>query len=267
MILDSNQSSFDEKISHFFDFELTGELITSLMVMLILIIISLIIFIKCKHVDPLKRPKGLLLLAEWFVEKLDHFVEENMGADFEGWGGYFLAIASYVFLAFIFGLTGLPSPMTSLIVPLSLSTIMFFLIHATSVRYTKWKYFKRYIEPVALFLPINLLSMWSPLISTSLRLFGNAIAGYVLMGILYWALENASAAVFSFLPEGVNSIFFAPLVTPILHCYFDLFSGFVQTLVFCTLSSLFIAQEKPDQDLEEQVSVAHRENIEVGKEV
>lgn len=266
MILSSEQSAFEEKISHFFDFEITGELLTSLIVMLFLIIFSFIIFLKCRKVDPLKKPRGLLLFVEWFVEKLDKFVLENMGESFDGWGGYFLAISSYIFLSFIFGLTGLPSPMTSLIVPLSLSTIMFLLIHITSIKYTKWRYFKRYVEPVFLFLPINLLSMWSPLISTSLRLLGNAIAGYVLMGIIYWSLENASAAVFSSLPSGVNSIFFAPFITPVLHCYFDLFSGFVQTLVFCTLTSLFISQEKPD-DLEEQIAVVHRENIEIRKEV
>lgn len=261
--------SFQERLSHFFDFTITGELISSLIVMCIILFLCLIIFIKCKRVDPLKRPKGLMLLVEWFVEKLNNFVSDSMGPDFEGWGGYFLAISSYLFLAFIFGLTGLPGPVTSLIVPLSLSFIMFFLIHAISVKYTKWKYFKRYVQPVFFFLPINLISMWAPLISTCLRMFGNALAGYVLMGVIYWALENASAAVFSGLPEGVNTLFFAPLVTPVLHCYFDLFSGFVQTLVFCTLSALFIAQEKPEEEeLNEQVSIAPRENIvNIGKEV
>ena len=126
------------------------------------------------------------------------------------------------------------------------------MIHATAIRYNKFRYFKRYIEPVPLFLPINLISMWAPLLSLTLRIFGNALSGYVLMTILYSALEGVSANVFSFITarfadgSAVNTVFLAPLVTWILHLYFDLWAGFIQTTVFLSLTTIYVGQEIPE---------------------
>ena len=123
------------------------------------------------------------------------------------------------------------------------------LIHATAIRYNKFKYFKRYIEPVPLFLPINLISMWAPLLSLTLRIFGNAISGFVIMSILYAGLEGLSATVFSALESSIgewNQVFFAPFVTWIFHLYFDLWAGFIQTTVFLSLTAIYVGQECPE---------------------
>ena len=151
-----------------------------------------------------------------------------MGIKFKGYGGFIMAIAVYLFISFIFGLTGLPSPVTNLAVPLSLALVTFILIHYTSIRFTHFRYFKRYVEPFAVFLPINLLSMWAPLLSMTLRMFGNAIVGWVLISLINASLESLSSLLFGFMGSGVSSIWFVPIVTPVLHAYFDLFSGFVQ---------------------------------------
>jgi F-type H+-transporting ATPase subunit a len=42
-----------------------------------------------------------------------------------------------------------------------------------------------------------------------------------------------------------------PLITPFLHLYFDLFSAVIQTVVFISLSMMFIASEDPDDSEEE----------------
>ena len=147
--------------------------------------------------------------------------------------------------------------MTNLAVPLTFALVTFSLIHFTSIKYTKFKYFKRFIDPIPVFLPMNLLSMWAPLLSMTLRMFGNALVGWVLLGLLNSGLEGLSASLFSFIPSDVNQIFFVPIATPLLHAYFDLFSGFVQTLVFVFLTALFIAQERPD-DIETEVAKTSR---------
>ena len=51
-----------------------------------------------------------------------------------------------------------------------------------------------------------------------------------------------------------------PIATPLLHAYFDLFSGFVQTMVFVFLTALFIAQERPEE-IEEEAKLASRKEI------
>ena len=241
-------------------FSPSGETIIFLGICLVLIILFIIVGIKAKLADPLKRPKGLLLIAEMCVEKLDNFVKETMGEGFDNFGGFLLGLIPTLFLSFIIGITGLPTPMTNLAVPFTFALVTFVLIHATSVRYTRWKYFKRFVDPIPVFLPMNLLSMWAPLLSMTLRMFGNAVVGWVLLGLLNTGLENLSATLFSFVPAGPNSIFLVPILTPLLHAYFDLFSGFVQTMVFVFLTALFIAQERPE-DLEEEAKMASRKEV------
>jgi len=225
----------------------------SLIVVLLLIILCCVLFILVKRADPLKKPRGLLAVAEIGVEKVDALVDDNMGKSFPNFGGYVIAIALFIFTSFVIGITGFPNPLTYLGVPLSLALCTFVLIHFTSIKYTKWSYFKRYVDPIPVFLPVNLLSMWAPLLSLTLRLFGNAFAGMVLMTIVYWAFESLAAAI---IPFAGGSIFIAPIVTPILHAYFDVFSGAIQTLVFMFLTMLFIAQEKPEEDkMEEKLAL------------
>ena len=240
---------------NFFSLDIPGEVISSLIVILIILILSIIIAIQAHFQDPLKKPKGLLLLAEIGVKFFDNFASELVGGALPNFGGFVMGVAVYLFLAFIFGLTGLPSPVTYMAVPLSLGLTTFLLIHFTSARFTKWRYFKRYVDPFPVFLPINLISMWAPLLSLTLRLFGNAVAGWVLLTIVESALRDASAAIFNFMPvveSGVasgnwNEIFLSPIPTAILHAYFDLFSGLIQTVVFIFLTTIFVGQEIPEE--------------------
>lgn len=232
--------------------ELSGHIFTSLIVMLIMIILAIVIGIKARLQDPLKRPKGILLLAEYGVNFFENFAEGMLGKHFRSFGGYIMVVGIYMFLAFIFGLTGLPSPITYMGVPLSLGLSTFIMIHATAIKYNKFRYFKRYIEPVPLFLPINLISMWAPLLSLTLRIFGNAISGFVIMTIIYYGLENVSASIFSALTatfsdgSAINTVFIAPLVTWIFHLYFDLWAAFIQTTVFLSLTTIYVGQEAPE---------------------
>lgn len=235
---------------------LSGETISSLIIVGILILLSFYIAIRARFADPLKKPKGILFLAEVGINFFDGLVENLMGKRYRGFGGFIMAVAVYLFISFIWGLTGLPAPTVNLATPLSLGLIAFVLIHANAVRTNKWKYFKRYIEPVPLFLPINLISMWAPLLSLTMRLFGNALAGWTLMTIVYGAFNSIGDAVINFIAGGSTQSlyaggFIAPFVTPVLHAYFDLFSGLIQTTVFIFLTMIFVANEGPDDDADE----------------
>lgn len=232
---------------NFLKFDIPGEVISSLIVILIIIILAIIIGIRAHFHNPLKKPKGLLLIAEIGVNYFDGFVKDLTGTALPNFGGFIMGVAAYLFIAFIFGLTGLPSPVTYMAVPLSLGLTTFLLIHLISAKFTKWSYFKRYVDPIPVFLPVNLLSMWAPLLSLTLRLFGNAIAGWALLTIVECSLRDASAALFSFVPSGWNELFLAPIPLAVLHAYFDLFSGLIQTIVFISLTAIFIGQEIPEE--------------------
>ena len=233
----------------FFKISVAPEVISSIIVMAIIAILAIIIGIQAHFQDPLKKPKGLLLLAEIGVKFFDNFVEGLIGTRLPGFGGIVMCCGVYLFVSFIFGLTGLPSPVTYMAVPLSLGLTAMLCIHIVSARFTKWKYFKRYVDPFPVFLPINLVSMWAPALSLSLRLFGNAVAGLTLMSLLYTFLGSVGPVLFQAAGESVHlGGVITPLITPALHAYFDLFSGLIQTTVFISLMTLFVGQEIPEEE-------------------
>lgn len=75
-------------------------------------------------------------------------------------------------------------------------------------------------DPTPVMLPMNIIGELAKPTNISMRLFGNAFAGMVIMGLLYMA---------------------APAVLPApLHLYFDLFQGLVQSFVFTMLTMVYI---------------------------
>ncbi|MBP5091089.1 MAG: F0F1 ATP synthase subunit A [Bacilli bacterium] len=238
----------NERLESLFDLNPSGALISSLTIMFIIAVLAIIVGILAKRADPLKRPRGLLLVTEMFVEKMSGFVKENMGDGWEHFTGYFMALSSYLFVAFIWSITGLPSVMDNIFAPLSLAVVMWFIILFTALRYQKFGYFHRYIEPIFVFLPINIISQLTPILSTTLRMFGNAISGTIMILIVTWTLNGVSNLFFGgFMPEGLASIWLSPVPTGVLNLYFALFSGFIQTLVFISLNAAWISAERPEE--------------------
>lgn len=227
----------------------TGENIMSYIVIGIIIVIAIICNIVFKKLDPTKPEKGFALVMVFIVEKVDAMVEDLMGKKYNGFGGYILGLASYIVLSFMVGLIGLPGPLTNLGNAFSIGLCSFVLIHANAVKANKIGYFKRFIEPIPFLLPINLLSMWAPLLSLSIRIFGNALSGFTLMSIVYWALNKLSLAIFGFMGS-FGGIILAPIFTPILHAYFDVFSGAIQTLIFTMLTMILVSLEDLDPEFE-----------------
>lgn len=232
--------------------DISGPVISSLMIMAIVAILFIIVGIMARRHDPLKPSKGLLLLAETFYTRIQDWTRGIMGKEPRNWPGYFLCLFTYLFLSFIWSITGLPSVVDYLLVPFTLSLVMFILIQVTAIRFQKWGYFHRYIEPVPLWLPINLITMWTPIISTALRMFGNCLAGSVVMGLINWGMKNLSYLAFSSALGGDLSgpagIWFGPIPIAVFNLYFALFSGYIQTLVFASLSAVWIGQEMPDDN-------------------
>ena len=246
------------------------ELLSSILAFLIIFIVTIVIHIKLKHYDPLKKPSGFLNAVESIINFADNQVKDAMGTAFEGFGGYIVVVASYIFLGFFIGMIGipnvfqpgsgndfeaLPNPFTNIAFPLSLALCTFFLTHFTAIKYKKWTYFKRYIEPIPLFLPINLVTMWSSVLSLTLRLFGNALAGYCVITLIYIGIGTIIP------PEGsYYGFFLEPLLAPIAHLYFDMFDGLIQVAVFSLLTMINISSEyvSPEEIKEEQEEKARR---------
>ena len=80
--------------------------------------------------------------------------------------------------------------------------------------------------------------MWSNVLSLTLRLFGNALAGYCVITLIYVGLSTVIPPAGSYW-----GMFLDPLIAPAAHLYFDIFDGAIQLVVFTMLTMINIAQE------------------------
>ena len=219
----------NKNIMFLFDFNGTAIYLTETMrntfiVSVVLIIGALIIRARLKTFTEVPTGK-LQNTVEAMIEMLSNFTKNALGEKLEFLGAYFFGVFVFIIVANYSGL--LPwfrSPTTDLAVtaPLALST--FVLIHFHGMRTRKGKYFKEYLSPFPLFLPLNILGEFARPLSLALRLFGNILGGLIIIELMYGMMP-----------------FIARFLTPIIaHGFFDLFAGFLQAFVFTMLSMTFI---------------------------
>lgn len=177
-----------------------------------------------------KLPKGYQNVIEIMVEAFDKFSTGIVGNNYSFLGFWYFGIFVFVLIANLSGLIGFRVPTADVATTAAFGLTTFFFIHFLGITKSKGKYFKGYIEPNPVFLPINIISEIATPISLTFRLFGNMLGGLVIMSLIYAALP---ALLRWFVP--------APL-----HIYFDIFSGVLQTYIFCILSLTFISQKLPE---------------------
>lgn len=213
--------------------ELQVELVFSLIIITALCLFFIYAGKKVMAADPLEKPKGIVLVCETGVEMVYNYMKSIMPSQFEkSYYPYFAMLFVYLIVANLSGLIGFDAPTSNYSITLAMTLITFILI-----QYNAFKkkggltYIKELVWP-----PTNILSAISPLISLSMRLFGNILSGTILMALVYQFTGWLSGMI---LP--VN--FLGPILAPVLHAYFDVFAGCIQTLVFVTLSSILIVIE------------------------
>lgn len=159
-----------------------------------------------KKADPLKKEQPKLLFAiHWFTEKVDGFVLSRMGPEFRYLVPYFMFVFLYLPASFLFGLLGVEAPATAWVSNLCLAFGTWVFIHFTAIKYRKFRYYQRYfsmdndsafnVALNCLFTPINVATVVVPIVSLSFRLFGNALAGLIVMTLIYSATATISAKI------------------------------------------------------------------------
>ena len=168
-------------------------------------------------------------LVEMGVDALTRFVEDALGKNgAKKYINYIGVLFMYIFFCNTSGIFGLRPPTADFGTTLCLALITFVMIEYADIRYNKWNMVKGLFEPFPLFFPMNVISIFSTPLSMSLRLFGNILGGTVLMALYYGMLP-----------------WFAKIGVPsALHAYFDVFSGAIQTYVFCMLTVTFIGDKR-----------------------
>ena len=207
---------------------LTTTHVSLLIVCSILILLALVV--RCTLKDTTK-PGMLQNAAELVVETLDSMVVGSMGKHAKKYQNYIGTLFLFLILSNISGLFGLRPPTADYGVTFPLGIITFILIQYNNIKWNKFGAFTDLFKPIPILFPINLIGELAVPFSISLRLFGNVVSGTVIMALIYGLLSK-----FAFLWPGI------------LHAYFDLFSGAIQTYVFCMLTMVFISQKIPEEN-------------------
>jgi F-type H+-transporting ATPase subunit a len=240
-ILLSDSSNIDFMIHGIIPLDILGQRVwitTShaciLIIVAVLIIFAIVANRKLKKATEV--PDGFQNILELIVELLDNMVKGSMGKWAPGFRNYIGTIFVFILVSNISGLLGLRPPTADYGTTLCLGLITFFLIHINTFKHQSVK--QIWIDKCSplppwlpIWLPINVISDIAVPISLSLRLFANVLSGTVMMALVYGLLNKL-----------------AVIWPAALHVYFDLFSGAIQTYVFCMLTMTYIANACGDTE-------------------
>ena len=240
-ILMSSAADIDFMIHGLFSYEIFGQevwITTShvciLIVMLSMILIGIVANRKMKKATAV--PDGFQNVIEIVVDFLTGIVDSNMGKSAPKFVNYISTIFMFILLSNISGIFGLRPPTADYGTTFALGIITFVMIHYNKIKHNSakslWKDWCSPLPPwLPLWLPINLISEIAVPISLSLRLFANVLSGTVMMALVYGLLSKL-----------------AYIWPAVLHVYFDLFSGAIQTYVFCMLTMTYVASAIGDDE-------------------
>jgi F-type H+-transporting ATPase subunit a len=161
--------------------------------------------------------------VETVVTKLTGMVEGMLGPEGKSYVPYLTTVLLYIGVANIIGIFGFKSPTKDLSVTVALALMSIILVEAAGIYHCGIKrWLHKFVEPIWIVTPINILEVVTKPLSLCMRLFGNVLGAFVIMKLLEAVVPYVVPAVFS--------------------CYFDLFDGLLQAYVFVFLTSLYISE-------------------------
>ena len=240
-----------------------GNVVTQTTVSLIVVTMILVILAYVLTKSITKRPGKAQVVVEKLIDMLYGLVRDTMGE-------HNLKFAPYIgtlFISSIFcTLIGMTQIFPSATKDLSV-TLAWALVTTGMVWYNNIKNFgfgtwlKGFTEPIVVMTPMNVVSEIAQPISLAFRHFGNVAGGGVLTSLIYAALGGLTQLVFGWLPDQILSVFptvFQIGIPAVLSIYFDLFSGFVQALVFSLLTMVYVGGACPPP---EEIAAAQEEKL------
>ena len=207
-------------------------IITSLVVFFIIFMISIL-----GNRDLKETPDGFQNLTEYITEFIRDLAKTQIGEeDYLKWVPFLGTIFLFIFVSnwsgalFPWRLIELPNgelaaPTNDINTTVALALLTSIAYFYAGISKKGLGYFKRYIQPAAFLLPINVLEDFTKPLSLSFRLFGNILADELVVGVL---------------------IALVPLVIPIPIMLLGLFTSAIQALVFATLAGAYIGESLED---------------------
>jgi F-type H+-transporting ATPase subunit a len=203
-------------------------LLVSWLVITIILTIAILGTLKLETV-----PKGLQNFVESVFEYVSSIAKDQLGEhEYRPWVPYVGTLFLFIFVANWLGalvpwkLIKLPegelaAPTNDINTTAALSLLTSITYFYGGLKAKGLGFFAKYIKPVPIFLPINILEDFTKPLSLSFRLFGNILADEIVVSVL---------------------CLLVPLFVPLPVMVLGLFASSVQALVFSTLSAAYIAE-------------------------
>lgn len=189
-----------------------------------LLLLAFVIGRKFKNASETDTPGTLQNIAELGMEMLENMTTGILNHNARKFANYIGTIFLFILFCNLSGLFGLRAPTADFGVTFLLGMFTFFIVNYQGIKNHGVGHFTGLFQPIPLLFPINLIGEFANPISISLRLFANLLSGVIIMGLWYGMLP-----------------WFAKIGIPAaLHVYCDLFSGCIQTYVFCMLTMVYI---------------------------
>jgi F-type H+-transporting ATPase subunit a len=166
-------------------------------------------------------PSKVQSLFETLIEFYDNIAVQVMGEKGRQFVPLALSIGIFILLSnWIEIIPGFNAPTRDLSTTVALAIVAVVSTYVAGIREKGWRFFKKYIEPNPILLPLNILEELVRPVSLSFRLFGNIIGEEIVIALL---------------------VMLVPLILPIPMMLLGLFTGLIQAFIFSLLTLLYIA--------------------------
>ena len=190
------------------------------LIMAVLVLASILLVRNLKVENPGKVQLALESAISWASD----FFEGIIGKENRRYIPYLITVLLFLGVSNTIALLGFKPPTKDLNVTAALAIMSMCLIEFSGIRKNGLKHWvKHFASPVPVVAPIMILEVVIRPLSLCMRLFGNMLAGFVVMELLKTLV---------------------PLLIPIpVSFYFDIFDGLLQAYVFVFLTALFMNEE------------------------
>lgn len=199
---------------------ISESVVVTWIIMAVLVLASILLVRNLKVENPGKVQLALESAISWASD----FFEGTIGKENRRYIPYLITVMLFLGVSNTIALLGFKPPTKDLNVTAALAIMSMCLIEFSGIRKNGLKHWvKHFASPVPVVAPIMILEVVIRPLSLCMRLFGNMLAGFVVMELLKTLV---------------------PLLIPIpVSFYFDIFDGLLQAYVFVFLTALFMNEE------------------------
>lgn len=201
---------------------ITETIFNTWIIMSVLIAFAIFARMKLKKFEVI--PKGFQNVIEAAIEAFDNFATNSLGEKLTYISPWFFMVFVFILSSSLFSIFGIRAPTADFSTTFALAFASFSLMVILGFRHKKGKYLKSFFEPHFIFFPMNLIGELAKPVSLSFRLFGNVLSGTIIL-TLYYALTPL------FVQFGIPAI---------LHGFFDILFGGLQTYIFVIISLMYV---------------------------